>query len=560
MSAVVDRVWLKSYPAGVPAEINPDSYSSIKDIFNQACQKFAGLPAFTCMGKTLTYADLEQQSLAFAAYLQSTLKLSQGDRVAVMMPNILQYPVAVFGILRAGMIVVNCNPLYTPRELEHQLHDSGAKAIVIVENFAHTLQQVIAKTDVKHVLTTQLGDMLGFPKSLLVNWVIKHKKKMVPKWHIDGATTFKSALSAGTGAAYSAPTVVGDDLAFLQYTGGTTGVSKGAMLTHRNLVANMEQVGAWTGGRLEDGKEVVIQPLPLYHIFALSSSLMFMKHGCENVLIPNPRDIPGFVKELSSRRWNVLTGVNTLFNSLLHAPGFTDIDFSGMKLTLGGGMAVQRAVAEKWKEVTGKPLIEAYGLTETSPGACINPLTLENFNGCIGLPISSTVMTIRDDDENILPAGQTGEICIEGPQVMKGYWQRPDETAKVTTRDGAFKTGDIGIMDEQGFFKIVDRKKDMILVSGFNVYPNEIEDVVAMCPGVLEVCAVAANDEKSGEVVRVVVVKKDPSLTKEKVLEYCKANLTGYKVPKIVEFWDELPKTNVGKVLRREVKKVPVKT
>jgi long-chain acyl-CoA synthetase len=560
LSAVVDRVWLKSYPPGIPAEINPDSYSSIKDIFNQACEKFSALPAFTCMDKTLTYAELEHQSLAFAAYLQSTLGLAKGDRVAIMMPNILQYPVAVFGILRAGMIAVNCNPLYTPRELEHQLHDSGAKAIVIVENFAHTLQQVIGKTHVKHVLTTQLGDMLGFPKSLLVNFVIKHRKKMVPKWHIEGATTFMSALSAGKSATYTPPQVIGEDLAFLQYTGGTTGVSKGAMLTHRNLVANMEQVGAWTGGRLEDGKEVVIQPLPLYHIFALSSSLMFMKHGCENVLIPNPRDIPGFVKVLSSRRWNVLTGVNTLFNSLLHAPGFSAIDFSGMKLTLGGGMAVQRAVAEKWKQVTGKPLIEAYGLTETSPGACINPMTLEDFNGCIGLPISSTIMTIRDDDENILPAGQVGEICIEGPQVMKGYWKRDDETAKVTTRDGAFKTGDIGIMDEQGFFKIVDRKKDMILVSGFNVYPNEIEDVVAMCPGVLEVCAVAANDEKSGEVVRVVVVKKDPALTKEKVLEYCKANLTGYKVPKIIEFWDELPKTNVGKVLRREVKKVPVKS
>jgi len=511
------------------------------------------------MGKTISYAELDRLSLAFAAYLQSALKLQKGDRVAVMMPNILQYPVAVFGILRAGMIVVNCNPLYTPRELEHQLHDSGAKAIVIVENFAHTLQQVLGKTGIEHVMTTQLGDMLGFGKSLLVNWMVKYRKKLVPKWNIDGAVTFQSALSAGASAAYAAPEVTGEDLAFLQYTGGTTGVSKGAMLTHRNLVANMEQVGAWTGGRLEDGKEVVIQPLPLYHIFALSSSLVFMKHGCENVLIPNPRDIDGFIKELSIRRWNVLTGVNTLFNSLLNHPGFSAIDFSGMKLALGGGMAVQRVVAENWKHVTGKPLIEAYGLTETSPGACINPLTIENFNGCIGLPISSTIMTIRDDDERILPAGQPGEICIQGPQVMKGYWKRPDETAMVTTRDGAFKTGDIGVMDEQGFFKIVDRKKDMILVSGFNVYPNEIEDVVAMCPGVLEVCAVSADDEKSGEVVRVVIVRKDPALKKETVREYCKANLTGYKVPKIIEFWDELPKTNVGKVLRREVKKTPVK-
>ena len=556
---MIDRIWLKSYPEGVPAEINPDSYRSINDVFDQACKKYRNSPAFSCMGKTLSYGELDEKARDFAAYLQSILKLDKGDRVAVMMPNILQYPVAVFGILRAGLIVVNCNPLYTPRELEHQLRDSGAKAIVIIENFATTLEQVIAKTDIRKVITTQLGDLLGFPKSLLVNYVIKHKKKLVPAWTLPGSVTFKAALGEGRSAPFTAPGVVNTDLAFLQYTGGTTGVSKGAMLTHRNLVANMEQVGGWTGGRLEPGSEVVIQPLPLYHIFALSSSLVFMKSGCENVLIPNPRDIPAFVKELSSRRWNVLTGVNTLFNSLLNAPGFDKIDFSGMKLALGGGMAVQRAVAEKWKAVTGKPLIEAYGLTETSPGACINPMTLEDYNGCIGLPISSTIMTIRDDDENILPVGQAGEICIQGPQVMLGYWQRPEETANVTTRDGAFKSGDIGIMDERGFFKIVDRKKDMILVSGFNVYPNEIEDVVAACPGVLEVCAVAAADEKSGEVVRVVVVKKDPALTKEIVMAYCKANLTGYKLPRIIEFWDELPKTNVGKVLRREVKNMPVK-
>ena len=557
--SVVDRIWLKSYPEGVPADINPDSYGSINDVFDQACRKYPNLPAFTCMGKTLTYKDLDELAMAFARYLQGTLKLAKGDRVAVMMPNILQYPVAVFGILRAGMTVVNCNPLYTPRELEHQLTDSGAKAIIIVENFAHTLEQVVAKTQLKQVVTTQLGDLLGFPKSLLVNYVLKHKKKLVPAWNLPGSITLKAALAAGRSAPFEAPKLANTDLAFLQYTGGTTGVSKGAMLTHRNLVANMEQVGSWTAGRLEEGCEVVMQPLPLYHIFALSSSLVFMKHGCENVLIPNPRDIAGFIKELSSRRWNVLTGVNTLFNSLLHAPGFDKIDFSGMKLALGGGMAVQRAVAEKWKAVTGKPLIEAYGLTETSPGACINPMTLENYNGCIGLPISSTIMTIRDDDENILPVGQPGEICIQGPQVMLGYWQRPEETAQVTTRDGAFKSGDIGIMDENGFFRIVDRKKDMILVSGFNVYPNEIEDVVAACPGVLEVCAVAVADEKSGEVVRVVIVRKDPTLTKEKVMAHCKANLTGYKLPRIIEFWDELPKTNVGKVLRREVKNMPVR-
>ena len=557
--STVDRIWLKSYPEGVPAEIDPDRYGSINEVFDQACRKYPNLPSFTCMGKTLTYAELDELAMAFARYLQGTLKFAQGDRVAVMMPNILQYPVAVFGILRAGLTVVNCNPLYTPRELEHQLADSGATAIVIVENFAHTLEQVVAKTRIRQVITTQLGDLLGFPKSLLVNYMVKHKKKLVPAWNLPGSITLKTALAAGRSAPFEAPMLANTDIAFLQYTGGTTGVSKGAILTHRNLVANMEQVGAWTAGRLEEGREVVIQPLPLYHIFALSSSLVFMKHGCENVLIPNPRDIPGFVKELSSRRWNVLTGVNTLFNSLLNAPGFDKLDFSGMKLTLGGGMAVQRAVAEKWQAVTGKPLIEAYGLTETSPGACINPMTLQNFNGCIGLPISSTIMTIRDDDENILPVGQRGEICIQGPQVMLGYWQRPEETAKVTTRDGAFKTGDIGVMDERGFFKIVDRKKDMILVSGFNVYPNEIEDVVAACPGVLEVCAVSAPDEKSGEVVRVVIVKKDPALTKDKVMEHCKANLTGYKLPRIIEFWDELPKTNVGKVLRREVKNMPVK-
>ena len=554
-----ERPWLGVYPSGVPVEIDADRFASINEVFLQSCEKFRNLPAFTSMGKSITYDQLDRQAHAFAGYLQGVLKLDKGDRVAIMMPNILQYPVAVFGILRAGLIVVNCNPLYTPRELEHQLTDSGAKAIIIVENFASTLEAVISKTAIKQVITTQLGDFLGFPKSLLVNYVLKHKKKMVPPWQLPGSITLKAALSAGKSATFTPPAMVNTDLAFLQYTGGTTGVSKGAMLTHRNLVANMEQVGAWTGGNLLEGKEVVFQPLPLYHIFALSSALVFMKLGCETVLIANPRDLDSFVKELSARRWNVLTGVNTLFNSLLNHPEFAKIDFSDMKLAFGGGMAVQRAVAERWKKVTGKPLIEAYGLTETSPGACINPITLKDFNGCIGVPISSTILTIRDDDENILPMGQPGEICIQGPQVMLGYWQRDEETAKVMTRDGAFKSGDIGVMDEKGFFKIVDRKKDMILVSGFNVYPNEIEDVVASCPGVLEVCAVAAADEKSGEVVRVVIVKKDPALTKEAVMTYCKANLTGYKLPRIIEFWSDLPKTNVGKVLRREVKNTPIK-
>ena len=555
----IDRPWLKAYPPGVPAEVDADKYASITEVFLKSCEKFRDLAAFSCMGKTITFEDLDRQTLALAGYLQGVAKLQKGDRVAIVMPNILQYPIAIFGILRAGLVVVNCNPLYTPRELEHQLKDSGAKAILIVENFANVLEKVIDKTEVKHVITTQLGDLLGFPKGLITNYVVKHKKKMVPAWNLPGSVTMKSALSSGRSVSFAPPAIVNTDLAFLQYTGGTTGVSKGAMLTHRNLVGNMEQLGAWTQGALQEGKEVVFQPLPLYHIFALNTALVYMKIGCETVLIANPRDLDGFVKELSSRRWNVLTGVNTLFNSLLNHPEFAKIDFTSMKLAIGGGMAVQRAVAERWKQVTGKPIVEAYGLTATSPAACANPLTLTEFNGCIGLPISSTMITIRDDDENILPTGQPGEICIDGPQVMLGYWQRPEETAKVMTKDGAFKSGDIGVMDEKGFFKIVDRKKDMILVSGFNVYPNEIEDVVAACPGVLEVCAVAAADEKSGEVVRVVVVKKDPALTKEIVMAHCKANLTGYKLPKIIEFWSELPKTNVGKILRREVKSTPVK-
>ena len=558
-TATADRPWLSSYPPGVPAEIDADKFASINDVFLKSCEKFRNLTAFSCMGKSMTFGELDRLTLALAGYLGGVAKLEKGDRVAIMMPNILQYPLAVFGILRAGLVVVNCNPLYTPRELEHQLKDSGAKAILIVENFASTLEQVIAKTAVKQVITTQLGDLLGFPKALVANYVIKHKKKLVPPWNLPGSVTLKSALSAGKAAAFTPPAIVNTDLAFLQYTGGTTGVSKGAMLTHRNLVANMEQVTAWTGGDLREGKEVVFQPLPLYHIFGLNTSLGYLKFGGETVLIANPRDLDGFVKEMSSRTWTVLTGVNTLFNSLLNPPDFGKIDFSNLRLTVGGGMAVQRAVADRWKKVTGKPIIEAYGLTETSPAACANPITLADFNGCIGMPICSTVLTIRDDDENILPMGQIGEICIEGPQVMLGYWQRPEETAKVMAKDGAFKSGDIGVMDEKGYFKIVDRKKDMILVSGFNVYPNEIEDVIASCPGVLEVCAVSAPDEKSGEIVRVVVVKKDPKLTKEKVMAHCKGNLTGYKLPKIIEFWNELPKTNVGKILRREVRDTPPK-
>jgi long-chain acyl-CoA synthetase len=559
LNAPAKRVWLDSYPPGVPHDIDAECYPHINAVVDEACAKFRDRPGFTCMGTSLTFGQIDAEATRLASYLSGVLKLAKGERVAVMMPNILQYPIAVFGILRAGLVVVNCNPLYTPRELEHQLKDSGAKTIIVVENCAATLEQVIARTDVEHVVTTTIGELLGFPKSLIVDFVIKHKKKMVPTFKLPGAVAFKAALSQGGRVPFSRPEVKNTDLAFLQYTGGTTGVSKGAMLTHRNLVANMEQVGAWCNDLFEEGKEVMIQPLPLYHIFALSSGLTFTRSGMETVLITNPRDFDGFVKVLASRPWNVLTGVNTLFAALLAHPKFSSIDFSKVKLVLSGGMALQHAVADKWKAVTGTTVMEGYGLTETSPGACITPINVPERVDGIGLPIPSTTLTIRDDEENILPPGSIGEICIQGPQVMLGYWQRPDETAKVMTKDGSFKSGDIGVMDEKGYFKIVDRKKDMILVSGFNVYPNEVEDVVASCPGVRECCAVAAPDEKSGEVVRVVIVNRDPALTKEKVMEHCKANLTGYKLPKIIEFWDDLPKTNVGKILRRSVRDTPAK-
>ena len=556
----MEKVWLKSYPPGVPAEIDASQFASIRDIAEQSFVKFAARPAYSCMGRTLTYADLDRRSREFGAWLQKGAGLGKGARVALMMPNVLQYPIALFGALRAGLTVVNCNPLYTPRELEHQLRDSGADAIVILENFATTLEQVIAKTQVRTVVTTQVGDLLGFPRSLIVNYVVKHRKKAVPPFNLPGSVKFADVLSAGAGITLDAPPLDHGDIAFLQYTGGTTGVSKGAMLTHGNIVANLLQNSAWWGAGLREGQEIIITALPLYHIFALTGNcLTFMKVGAHNVLIVNPRDMKGFVEELARWRFTCFTGVNTLFNGLMNTPGFAQLDFSGLRLSVGGGMAVQRAVAERWKQVTGRPIAEGYGLTETSPGACINPVTADaEFSGTAGLPLPSTVVTIRDDDGKELPVGATGEICIAGPQVMKGYWNRPDETAKVMTGDGAFRTGDIGIMSPEGFVKIVDRKKDMILVSGFNVYPNEVEDVIAMMPGVLEVCAVAAPDEKSGEVVRVVIVRKDPALTKEQVMEFCKTQLTGYKLPRIVEFWKELPKTNVGKVLRREVKNAPV--
>jgi long-chain acyl-CoA synthetase len=558
----MQRPWLASYPPGVAADVDVNQFKSIRDIFAQSCSRFAGARAFTNMGRTITYAELDRQSRDFGAWLHWGAGLKPGARVAIMMPNCLQYPVALFGALRAGFVVVNCNPLYTPRELEHQLGDSGAEAIVILENFCKTLQAVVEKTQVRKVVTTQLGDLLGFPKALITNFVVKRVKKLVPEWSIPGTVAMTEALAAGRGMKLDEPPLGHDDLAFLQYTGGTTGVSKGAMLTHGNIVANLLQTSGWWGSRMREGGEVIITALPLYHIFALTANcLAFMKIGAQNVLITNPRDMPAFVKELGKHRFTCITGVNTLFNALMNTPGFAQLDFSALKMSLGGGMAVQRAVAERWKQVTGKPLVEAYGLTETSPGACVNPLVEgAEYNGYAGLPLPSTDITIRDDDARILPLGETGEIVIAGPQVMKGYWKRPDETAKVMTPDGAFRTGDIGYMTPEGYVKIVDRKKDMILVSGFNVYPNEVEDVIALMPGVLEVCAVAAPDEHSGEVVRVAIVRKDPALNREQVVAHCKQHLTAYKCPKVVEFWKELPKTNVGKVLRREVKNSPART
>jgi long-chain acyl-CoA synthetase len=552
------RPWLASYPPGVPAQIDVNQYSSIARVLESACERFRHRPAFSNMGKVLSYGDIDRLSRQFASYLLNDLKLSKGDRVAIMLPNVLQYPVAIFGVLRAGLTVVNTNPMYTARELRHQLHDAGASAIVVLDNFASVLAEVLHDTPCKHVITTGLGDLLSFPKSAITNFVVRKIKKLVPAYSIPGAVRFKTALAAGERSALPNIQITHDDIAFLQYTGGTTGVAKGAMLTHRNMVANMQQSSAWLGTNVREGEEIIITAIPLYHIFALTANcLVFMKFGGLNCLITNPRDMTGFVKILQGIRFTALTGVNTLFNGLLNAPGFEKVDFSALHLTLGGGMAVQRAVAERWKKVTGVTLVEAYGLTETAPAACMNPLDLAEYNGAIGLPISSTDACVQDDNGVELAGGQIGELCIKGPQVMKGYWQRPEETAKVLTSDGWLHTGDIAKMDEKGYFTIVDRKKDMILVSGFNVYPNEIEDVVAQCPGVLEVAAVGVPDEKSGEAVKIVVVKKDPNLTAEILKAHCKANLTGYKLPKYIEFRDALPKTNVGKILRRELRDMP---
>lgn len=551
----MEKIWLNSYPEGVAESIDTDTYDSVAEVFERSVERFRDRPAFINMGKTLTFADVEQRSAALAAYLGGTLGLKKGDAVAVMMPNILQNPVAIFGVLRAGMTVVNTNPLYTARELEHQLNDSGAKAIIIVENFAHTLSDVIENTGVKHVVLTSLGDELPFLKGAIVNFVVKHIKKMVPAYDLPGAVRYKDALSQGASTQFKREPIEPEDIAFLQYTGGTTGVSKGAVLANANIVANMEQSRAWVNGTIEEGSGLIVTALPLYHIFSLTANcLSFMSFGAANYLITNPRDMPGFVKELKGIQMTAITGVNTLFNGLLNTPGFDEVDFSKLTLSLGGGMAVQRAVAERWHQVTGTVLLEAYGLTETSPGVTINPSDLENYNGTIGLPIPSTEVRLLDEDGNDVPLGEAGELCVRGPQVMRGYLNRPEATAEVLSEDGWLRTGDIATMDEQGYLRIVDRKKDMILVSGFNVYPNEIEDVVALHPGVLEVGAIGEPDEHSGEVVKVVVVKKDPVLTEEQIIEHCKEQLTGYKVPKLVEFRDELPKSNVGKILRRELR------
>jgi len=551
----VDRVWSKSYPAGVPADINADHYASLLEVFDESIKHYANKTAFINMGKSITYGELDKLSLKFAAYLQQQLGLKKGDAVAVMMPNLLQYPVCILGILRAGCVVVNVNPLYTPRELQHQLLDSQAKAIVIVENFAHTLSDVQDKVQIEHVILTHMGDMLGLIKGTVVNLVVKHVKKLIPEHKLKNYIEFKQVIAQGNASAYKKPAVVGDDLAFLQYTGGTTGVSKGAMLSHRNMIANLEQAAGCLDPLLTKGQEFIVTALPLYHIFALTANfLMFMKYGGTNLLITNPRDMQNFVKELAKYPFTALTGVNTLFNGLLNTPGFAQLDFSGLKLALGGGMAVQRPVAERWQKVTHTRLVEGYGLTECAPLVTVSPYNLPAYNGSIGLPAPSTDIKLVNDDGIEVAAGEAGEMWVKGPQVMKGYFNRPEETVKVLNDDGWLATGDIAKMDDDGFFYIVDRKKDMILVSGFNVYPNEIEEVVAMNEKVLEVAAVGVPNEATGETVKIFVVKKDQSLTDVELIQHCKERLTGYKVPKLVEFRTELPKTNVGKILRRELK------
>lgn len=557
----MEKVWLNRYPSDVPAEIDPDAHRSLVEMFEHSVQQYADQTAFINMGQVMTFRKLEERSRAFAAYLQNELKLKKGDRVAIMMPNLLQYPIALFGILRAGCVAVNVNPLYTPRELEHQLTDAGAKAIVIVSNFAHTLEKVVDNTPVKHVVLTSLGEQLPRAKGTLVNFVVKYVKKMVPKYHLPHATSMRQALRRGRRMQYVKPFLKGEDIAFLQYTGGTTGLAKGAVLTHRNMLANVYQAKGTYQPVLNAGEELVVTALPLYHVFALTvNCLLFIEMGGQNLLITNPRDIPGFVKELQKYPFTAITGVNTLFNALLHNEDFHELDFSNLRLTVGGGMAVQRAVAENWKKLTGKHLLEGYGLTECSPLVAAYPYDLRDYNGSIGLPVPSTEVRIVDDQGEDVADNQPGELLVRGPQVMQGYWNRPEATRDSIDEQGWLATGDVVQFDDDGFLHIVDRKKDMILVSGFNVYPNEVEDVVALHDKVLEVAAIGQPDENSGEVVKVCVVKKDPSLTRDDLVAHCRKHLTGYKVPRVVEFRDELPKTNVGKILRRELRDEPQAT
>ena len=558
----MDKIWLKNYPAGMPAEVDVFEFASLRDVLRHSCERFADLPAFSNMGASMTYAELDQHSRDFAAYLQNTLKLSRGDRVALMMPNLLQYPVALFGVLRAGLVVVNVNPQYTAPELEHQLKDSGAAAIVVLENFAHTLQEVLTKNPALQlaVISTEVGDMFPVVKELLTNVVVKYVKKMVPQWKIPGAIEFNATLRAGREQPLSHVPLSHADIAFLQYTGGTTGVAKGAVLTHGNMVANLQQLSAWMSHDLLEGKELMVCPLPLYHVFALTASMVFFKIGTHIILITNPRDLPAFIHDLKKYPFTALIGVNTLYRALLDAPGFGEVDTSHLKVVVAGGMAVQRVVAERWKAVAGVPIIESYGLTETSPGAISNPLNITDWTGTIGMPFPSTLATVLGEHDDVLPMGEVGEICVKGPQVMSGYWGRPDETAKVFTPDGWLRTGDMGFMDERGYFRITDRKKDMIIVSGFKVFPNQVEDAVALHPGVAEVAAIGSPDERSGEVVKIVVLRSDPSLTEEALLAHCREHLTDYKVPKRVEFRSEpLPKTNLGKILRRQLREEMLK-
>lgn len=550
----MDKVWLDSYPPGVPSEADVHAYDSLPALFEDCVARFSERPAYSSFGVTVTYGELDARARALAAWLQD-LGLDPGDRVAIMMPNLLANPVAIFGVLLAGLTVVNTNPLYTARELEHQLVDSGARAIIVVENFASVLEEVVARTRVEHVVLVRMGDGLGFPKSALVNFVVRRVKKMVPAFRLPDAVPFTRALAEGAGKTPRPSAAGRGDAAFLQYTGGTTGAAKGATLSHGNVISNLEQTALWIGGHFEPGREVFVTALPLYHIFSLvANCLIGMKYGALNVLITNPRDLPAFVKTVSGLGFTVITGVNTLYNGLLNTPGFEAADFSRLKLAIGGGMAMQQAVADRWREVTGVPIIEAYGLTETSPAAVVNRLDQKEFTGSIGLPLPSTEVAIRDDGGNDLAFGTPGELCVRGPQVMQGYWGRPEATGEVLSEDGWLRTGDVAVMDEKGYLRIVDRKKDMINVSGFNVYPNEIEEVAALHPGVLESGAVGVPDEHSGEAPKLVVVRKDPALTAEDLIEHCRRHLTGYKVPRHVEFRDELPKTNVGKVLRRELR------